>query len=390
MKKIFVLGLFVILLSFSCTEKVETGSEDATSSIDKNTMNIMIEGWKEAGMLPIPEGFEKSIGVAGAFSAFIGDKLIVAGGSNFPYKSVLEGGAKEFYSDIFVFDVMDDNTLKHVGTAQLPKKLSTGAVVKPDENTLYFVGGENADGDSASVYSVTLDNNTPIVEEIFNLPFTFAAGSVLLNNNKLYLIAGRQNKKSSNASFEIDLDTKKATELAPLPADARVQMPYTMIDDKIYIFNGLGSLTLTDNYVYDISSKSWSKLADTTINNKPYTIAGGASVAIDDNYILILGGVNKEVFDDAVTQLGSLKGEQLQAFKEDYFSRSPEQFNFGKEEVIYDIQNDKWYSIGQTPFYGNAGPFPLLIRNDMSVWRISGEVKAGVRVPDIQVANIKK
>lgn len=386
MKKILsIFGLFAILLSFSCSEK-----ENTTSSVDGDSLNIMIEGWKEAGMLPTPEGFEKSIGVAGTFSAFIGDKLIVAGGSNFPHKSVLDGGPKEFYSDIFVFDVMDDNTLKHVGTAQLPKKLSTGAVVKPDENTLYFIGGENISEDSASVYSVILDGNTPIVEEIFNLPFTFAAGAVLLNNKELYFIAGRQDKKASNASFKINIDTKEVTELAPLPAEARVQMPYAMVDNKIYIFNGLADFTLSDNYVYDISSNSWSKLADTTINNKSYTIAGGGAAAIDNNYILILGGVNKEVFDDAVTQLGTLKGDELQAFREEYFNRSPEQFNFGKEEVIYDIKNDKWHSIGQVPFYGNAGPFPLLIRNDMSVWRISGEKKAGVRVPDIQVGNIEK
>ena len=389
-KKLLIVCLFSILVASSCSEKEETGTMDSSKIDDVKTKNIKIENWKEAALLPNAEGFDKSIGVSGAFAGFINDKLVVAGGANFPYKPVLEGGSKEFYSDIFVFDVMEDNTLKHVGSGQLPKKLATGGTVSFADDVLYFVGGENAEGDSSSVYSIKLNGDTPIVEEVFTLPFTFAAGAAMLDDNDLYIVGGRQNKKSSNATFKIDLNTKNVTQLEPLPGEARVQMPYAITDDKIYIFTGLGALTLTDNYVYDITSNLWSKLADTTINNKSYTLGGAAAVAIDDDYILILGGVNKDVFDDAVTQLSSLKDEALQAFKNDYFNRTPEEFNFSKEEVVYDIKNNKWYSIGTTPFYGNAGPFPVLLGDDDTIWRVSGEIKAAIRTPDIQVGTIIK
>ena len=351
-----------------------------------NTSKTTIE-WNLGTLLPIPNGFTESIGVSGAFSGFIGDKVVVAGGANFPYAAVIEGGAKEFYSDIFVFETKEDGTLMSVGTGMLPKKLATGTTVQYDANTLLFVGGENKDGDSAAIYKITLNNTTPVVEEIGMLPFTFAAGATVLNNNKLYFIAGRQDKKSSNKSWVYDLTTKQTEALSDLPGEARVQMPFALVKNQIFVFNGLGKSTLTDSYAYNIDNNTWVVLANTKFNNKDYTIAGGAAVPLNDEEVLILGGVNKEVFDDAVAQLGSLTGDALEAFRQDYFNRTPEQYNFSKKEVVYNITTDTWSTLGTIPFYGGAGPFPLLKKDNM-LYRVSGEIKAGVRTPDVQVGTI--
>ncbi len=53
----------------------------------------------------------------------------------------------------------------------IPKKLATGTTIQQDANTLLFVGGENKDGDSAVIYKITLNNNTPIVKQLGTLPF---------------------------------------------------------------------------------------------------------------------------------------------------------------------------------------------------------------------------
>lgn len=346
--------------------------------------NRVIEDWKVAGTLPIPFGFQESIGVSGAFAGFIGDKLVVAGGANFPYKPVLEGGSKEFYSDAFVFDVNEDDTLTHVGGGMLPKKLASGVTLKKDDDALYFVGGENADGDSSAIYEITLSKNDINIKEIASLPFTFAFGAAAIKDNMIYLAGGRQNKMSSSNVWAYNIATKETATLSPIPAEARVQSPFLFMNDKLYLFNGFGSSTLTDNYVYDTTVDTWTKLADTTLNDKPFTTGGGAAAVLSDSEILILGGVNKEVFDDAVMNLGKLKGEELEAFRQDYFNRTPEEFNFSKEQMVYNITDNTWYSLGVNPFYGGAGPFPLIIR-DGKVWHISGEIKAAVRVPEIRV-----
>ena len=347
-----------------------------------------VADWKLVGLLPIPAGFTESIGVSGAFSGFIGDKLIIAGGANFPYAPVIEGGAKEFYHDIFVFDINSDNTLSHVGSGQLPKKLATGHTVSVGDS-LYFIGGENKDGDSATIYSITLNENTPLVTEVATLPFTFAAGAAVVKDNVLYLAGGRQNKKSSNKLHTFNLNTKESISLADIPGEPRVQMPYLLANNKFYIFNGLGSLTLVDSYAYDLDNNTWSALANSSLENIPYTVGGGAAVPLSADEILILGGVNKQVFDDAITQLGSLKGAELEAFRQDYFNRSPEQFNFSTNQMVYNTTKNQWYSVGTIPFYGGAGPFPVLVKDGM-VWHVSGEIKAGVRTPEVHAGLISQ
>ncbi|MGL5955999.1 MAG: hypothetical protein ACRC0X_05285, partial [Brevinema sp.] len=85
-----------------------------------------VEQWKMAGILSAPNGFNESIGVAAAYAEYIGNYLVVVGGANFPYAAILEGGAKEFYQDIFVYQMNPDKTLELVNTGMLPKKLAGG------------------------------------------------------------------------------------------------------------------------------------------------------------------------------------------------------------------------------------------------------------------------
>ncbi|MGL4677626.1 MAG: cyclically-permuted mutarotase family protein [Brevinema sp.] len=345
-----------------------------------------VEQWKIAGMLPAPSGFTESIGVAAAYTELIGDYLVVAGGANFPYAPILEGGGKEFYQDIFVYQINPDKTLELVNIGMLPKKLSGGATVSTGEEIL-LIGGENSTGESATIYSITLNDTMPVVKEVAQLPFTWALGGAVLKERMLYLFAGRNNKIAVNKNWVFHLDNKTITALADLPGEARIQMPYAVLEDDVYVFNGLGALTLSDNYVYNLKTDTWKKLADTTLHQKPFTVAGGAAVPLTEDALLVLGGVNKEVFDDAVTQLGVLKGEELEIFRQDYFNRSPEQFNFSRQQMVYNIKENTWKSVGEIPFYGGAGPFPL-VKKDSTVWLVSGEIKAGVRVPEIQTGNI--
>lgn len=343
--------------------------------------------WQKAGLLPVPKGFDKSIGVSGAMAGFIGEYLVIVGGANFPYKPLTEGGGKEFYNDIFVMKVNTDNTLSNIDTGILPKKLATGIAIQSDKG-LYIVGGENASGDSDSVYLITLQGTKPMVKEIAKLPFTWAAGAAFINKDNLYLIGGRQDKKSSNKVWAYNLQTYTKKSLASIPGESRVQMPFTVIGNKLYLFNGLGALTLTDTYSYDFTKDTWQTLEETTLNNKSFTVAGGAAIPLTKDEILIIGGVNKEIFDDAVTQLGTLKGSALDKFKKEYFARTPEEFKFSKEMMIYNTAKNKWSSLGTLSFIGGAGPFPL-VRKDNKIWHISGEIKAGVRTPEIRVGMIK-
>lgn len=353
-----------------------------------------IGSWKTAGELPAPQGYTESIGVSGAYAGFIGGYLVVAGGANFPTPWQLETGpqGKEFYADIFVFEVSPQKTLKLVGSGMMPQKMASGIAVA-GEDRLYFVGGENAQNDSSSIYELTLKGTQPAVAELAKLPFTWSLGAAAMHEGKIYLAGGRKdrNKKGGpvNEFWAFDLKTKKASMIGEMPATARLQSPFALLGGKFYVFGGIsGPNAVTDNYAYDFKTAKWAKLSNTTLKGIPFALAGGAAVPISDTKIAVIGGVNREVFNDANAQLSALKDEALIQYRVKYFGMKPSGFKFSKNIMVYDIPSNSWLSAGTVPFIGGAGPYPLVRKGDQ-VWHISGEIKAAVRQPAIRVGTIK-
>ena len=64
--------------------------------------------WGEHLELPSRDNDGKANpGLAGVFSGYLKDSYIVAGGANFPYKPLAEGGPKTWWGDIYVHDGKD-------------------------------------------------------------------------------------------------------------------------------------------------------------------------------------------------------------------------------------------------------------------------------------------
>ena len=51
--------------------------------------------------------------------------------------------------------------------------------------------------------------------------------------------------------------------------------------------------------------------------------------------MLVIGGFNKAVYDDAVKNLNTLKDESLAEFKKEYFGRDPQDFAWNTKVLIY-------------------------------------------------------
>ena len=57
--------------------------------------------WKTAGALPTLTTKE-ALGVAGPVSGFTGNRLLIAGGANFPEQLPWKGGTKRYYDDVYL------------------------------------------------------------------------------------------------------------------------------------------------------------------------------------------------------------------------------------------------------------------------------------------------
>jgi cyclically-permuted mutarotase family protein len=374
--------LFLLLLSLSLSATVNA------APVAKDVDIV----WQKMGELPAPERFSNSIGVSGAYSAFLGDYLIVAGGANFPKgHPFFDQGKKQFYSDIFVFDVSSEQ-IDLVARGHLPIKAGHGATVVVD-NSLYLVGGKNNEKAFDSIIKLTLDKNKkPVTEVIGKLPFSWDSGGAAWNNNALYVFAGKQNGQVSNQVCKYSFNSQACIDrekTPPVPGLNRSDFPAIKQNGQFYIFGGLNFAAGKDNYAltdvqrFNFSTSQWQTLAPITLDKKPFSVAGGGVAIVNNNQLVLLGGVNRKVFNNAILQLTTLKGDALTAFKQHYFSLTKEEINFSRRQVIYDISENSWHDLAnQVPFIGGAGPLTVSQQGDKIYW-ISGEVKPVIRSPNV-------
>lgn len=390
-KLCFISTLLIGSLSTGCSH----GNEEAVITSKSDNANGQFAAaqtidWQKIGELPAAGKFTESLGISAAYSGFLGDYLIVAGGANFPKgHPIFESGKKEYYSDIFVFDV-SDNKLTLVSRGHLPIKSGYGATVVVGDS-LYLVGGQNNEQALGSIIKLSLDNNkAPKTEVIGTLPFTFALGKAAWHNNALYLFAGQQDKKATNNVCKVSIERQSCINTKntpPVPGAHRVQFSSVNSQGTFYVFGGLnfesklGDYVLTDAYAFDFRNNSWKELSATTVAGQPFAITGGGVVPISDNKLLFLGGVNKKIFDNAIYQLNHLKGDALLTFKSKYFAMPPKDFYFSQRQVIYNVKENSWEVLAvNVPFPGGAGPLNIEKKDNKIYW-ISGEIKPVIRSP---------
>ena len=249
------------------------------------------------------------------------------------------------------------------------------------------MGGSPNPEAADDILFITLQNGKLNIEKIGDLPFTFQNGVAVERNGKLYIAGGAKGNGNSSGLYEYDLNSKEVKELAPIPQEAvRMQLVGQILNNNLYVFSGHGDVAYTDGYKYDFDADTWTKVADVSLNGKALTVAGGNSIKLNEKEMLVMGGVNKEIFDDAVAKLGSLQGRELANFRDHYFRMDPYEFRFNSDILIYNADSDSWRSIGESPFDPNAGAALLLIGN--KIYSINGEIKAGVRTDKMFVGTI--
>lgn len=363
----------LIMLTF-LSSFILGGCSNLNYSENKTNNKIV---WEHSGMLPAQKGFEKNIGTAGLLSGTLQNKyVVVGGGANFPYESVLNNGPKKLYSDIYLLEEKNGQ-LEVINHLNLDKEIGYGASVTTKEGIYYIGGGATPESDDDITF-ISLDNNKLIIKKIGDLPFTFQNGGAVERNGKLYIHSGKQNGKATNKLFEYDLNNGTIKELAAIPGPlTRTQAVSQILNDELYVFSGGDSIAYTDGYKYNFSTNSWEKVADVIVNGKPISLLGANSIKLNEYEMLVIGGFNKEIYDTAVKNLGTLKGKELNDFRNLYFGADPYEFNWNKDILIYNAKTNTWKSIGKVPFDAPCGEALVFLNN--SIFSINGEIKPGIR-----------
>lgn len=326
-------------------------------------------------------------GVSAAFCGILNNKLIIAGGCNFPHTPAAEGGEKIFYNHIWATPLKNGTNPQWELIGKLPLPTAYGITI-PFKNSLILIGGMTSGNNSLShVIQLKIKNKKAIIEHLPSLPMPIdnATGAIL--GTTIYIAGGNANSKPSSTLFWLNLANKeKGWKSCSIPGYSRVQPISAVTREELYIFGGYtpksnneSASMPTNGLKFNPQTRKWTELpAPTDIDNSIIALAGGASVALSDGRILCIGGVNQEIFPKALN--GEYSGPS-------YMNHPKEWYKFNRKILIFNPQSQQWEIKGEIEAGARAGA--CLVNDGTWNYIINGELKPGIRTPMITRLKLK-
>lgn len=355
--------------------------------------------WKQLPVEGLGGNLQK--GVSAAYVALIDGNLIVAGGANFPEKLGFEGGSKAFYDEIILFD-SSGNSWQIAG--HLPQPSAYGVSVSVSDGTLW-IGGNTTTESLASCYKVSLSESKHVELKPFTpLPVTMDNFAGCAIDDMVFVGGGNVNGKPSNALYCIHAKNDSAWKALPdFPGIPRVQPVMAAVKESgkqyVYLLGGFFGgnadnkpAMATDVLRYDVATRSWETVGEQidAETGKPFSLGGATAMPVDNRYILCLGGVNYNIFLDAITTQYTIGNDTTTSaeeksrlnleFSKKYMTQPVEYYRFNPECRIYDIRTNRWETIDVTPNAARAGA--TLVSDGNIFYAVQGELKPGVRSPE--------
>lgn len=367
--------------------------------MNKTTTNLEIT-WQRIPTDGLTGNLQK--GVSASYAAICHDKLLVAGGCNFPNKLGFEGGVKVYYDDIVMMDTTILDKWTHVG--KLPKPAAYGVSIRLSSNETLWIGGNIGNESLKNVYSVSLQRSgEPKLDSLPFLPATMDNFAGCAIENSVFVGGGNVNDMPSNDFYSIDIKNDSIwKKLPPFPGIPRVQPVMAGIKNAernyVYLLGGFFGgdkfhlpEMAKDVYRYCVEDSTWEKVGEQIDpdTQKPFSLAGAVAMPLQNRYILCMGGVNYDIFLNAITTQYNInfnrlltdeeKKQKNNAFSKIYMTQPIAYYKFNPECRIFDTKTNQWQTIDVTQNAARAGA--TLVFEDNTFYLVQGELKPGVRTP---------
>ena len=321
-------------------------------------MSRYSSSWTPLPALPDPEGF------AGMYAGTCGEIMICAGGTNFPEKPMLEGGAKTWTDRIFTLSP-GGNEWKEAGTLPVPYAYGASAGIREG---LLCIGGCGKEGHRKDVYLLNLAKGTVTTHPFPSLPIALAYTAAAVLDGKVYLTGGCERPGEQDCTNRVFmLDTRRTEqgwlEQAPLPGRGRFLHQMAATDGALYVLGGIGLREQDGQQVRELLKEAWSYTPEhgwTRLPDMPYAIAAAPTPApvSGNGVIYLLGG------DD-----GSGKKYTPQT--------NP---GFNNQSLCLDTADMTWHDAG--PIAAPRAVLPCCAWQDRFA-AVNGELKPGRRSPEV-------
>ena len=352
--------------------------------------------WKKVGEFPAKNGIP-SIGLAGQSAGVHVDYMIVAGGTNFPDKFPWEGGKKKYYDDIFLFRKQSNGMLHFSGAYKLPMNLGYAATVSTEKG-LVIAGGENETGILGQAMIIQVVKGQSKLAFLPNLPLRLTNATAVAYKSYVYLIGGETATHVSDKVFVLNLDNIKmgwkSLPSVPRPVSHTVSVFVDQQHAKgIYVFggrskqpNGISNL-YSSNYFFDIEQETW-------VEKKPlpYSLSAGTGLTTTDGKVFLFGGDKGETFHEVETIIAEKASEtnqgRIDMLDKKRIALQSTHPGFSSEIICYYTRLDSWTVTGMLSFSTPVTTHAFLWDNRIFI--PGGEIRAGVRTPNIFSAEVLK
>lgn len=358
--------------------------------------NVQVDdiSWTIGAQIPALNKQTQSLGLAGAAIGINDHKLIIVGGTNFPDKMPWNGGKKNYYNDVFIYSKSFQGlTLKSAEEQfKLPFNLAYSATCSTEKG-IVIAGGENEDGLSNKVLLLNWKKGKLIVNYLPELPRALTNASLTVIGEKLYL-AGGEIESGATVQFlslSLSLQQEGWIELAQLP-NAVSHAILLSAEQEIYLISGrkrnVGdtSTLYSQMYTFNIKEQTWNAK-----KSLPYPISAATGI-IKDRSILIFSGDKGETFHKAEKLIAAIDREKDLAKKEmlnqQKIALQATHPGFSKKVLKYDMLTGIWTELKGLMPYGTVTTNAVILKNEVII--AGGEIKAGVRTPNIIIGKLKK
>jgi cyclically-permuted mutarotase family protein len=358
--------------------------------------NIFIQ-WEIAGELPADSNQQHSLGFAGPVTGIHNDVFFIAGGANFPDAMPWEGGKKFFYNEVYVYTRKQRKLVPLKKSFILPSTIAYPACCNTPKGVLY-AGGENENGISNKVWLMQWDaiNQNVIFRTLPSLPVPVSNAAATLAGHTVYIVGGETAAAASSQLLALDLNNTDAgwKQLTPVPQP----VSHTVLTassgktgKQIYLLGGRkkNSNGISDLYSsvfeFNIQKNQWTEKAAL-----PYALCAGIGTLYNSNYILMFGGDKGVTFHKVEILVAAINAEKDETKKRELILQKnklqAEHPGFSKEVLLYNTKTNTWITVGNIPF--DTPVTTIVVKWGSKYFIPSGEIKAGVRSPNILSAKI--
>jgi len=393
MRLLLFFALIPVVVAVKCPHQIRTEKKGMEFSVQK------------IGELPVSASNGKNEGLAGPFSGIIRNKLIIAGGTNFPDKKPWEGGAKIFYDKIYLFEIGTDTLRAISQSVTLPEPMAYGASISLPQGIL-CIGGNGPARCSSKVFLIRWDqtDHKLIVDTYPELPVPLSFTTAVLSDNVIYVTGGSTSPNASetkNYFFRLGLSgintpAFKWEKLPSYPGLSRVfgvsVAQSNGVRECIYLFSGRNlsnpdePVVMNDGLVYDPALQKWDYIR--TELPVAFPVMAGSAFPYGSDFIVFAGGVPDSTFYEehqlkmTLSKAVSLKsGESIMRIKEELLRFYHGHKGFSSRIFMYNTITKCITEAGNyssfCPVTTNAIPF----RDGIII--TCGEVKPGIRTPEI-------